>query len=87
MTMPKILIVDDEQEIVALVKRYAEREGYETMCAYDGAEAVEICKTEDFDMIIMDVMMPEIDGFQACKEIRKMKDIPVLMLSARGGGV
>ena len=87
MTMPKILIVDDEQEIVVLVKRYAEREGYETMCAYDGAEAVEICKTEDFDMIIMDVMMPEIDGFQACKEIRKMKDIPVLMLSARGGGV
>ena len=84
MTMPKILIVDDEQEIVALVKRYAEREGYETMCAYDGAEAVEICKTEDLDMIIMDVMMPEIDGFQACKEIRKMKDIPVLMLSARG---
>ena len=46
MTMPKILIVDDEQEIVALVKRYAEREGYETVCAYDGAEAVEICKTE-----------------------------------------
>lgn len=82
--MPKILIVDDEEEIVALVKRYAQREGYETMCAYDGAKAIEICKTEDPDMIIMDVMMPETDGFHACKEIRKMKDIPVLMLSARG---
>lgn len=82
--MPRILIVDDEEEIVELVKRYAERGGYETMCAYDGSEAIEICKTEDFDMIIMDVMMPETDGFHACKEIRKTKDIPVLMLSARG---
>lgn len=82
--MPRILIVDDEEEIVELVKRYAERDGYETMCAYDGSEAIEICKTEDFDMIIMDVMMPETDGFHACKEIRKIKDIPVLMLSARG---
>ena len=82
--MPRILIVDDEEEIVELVKRYAKRGGYETMCAYDGSEAIEICKTEDFDMIIMDVMMPETDGFHACKEIRKTKDIPVLMLSARG---
>ena len=82
--MSKILIVDDEPEIVELVKRYAQRDGYEIKEAYDGAEAIEICKNEDFDMIIMDVMMPEIDGFQACKEIRKTKDIPVLMLSARG---
>lgn len=81
---PRILIVDDEEEIVELVKRYAERSGYETTCAYDGSEAIEICKKEDFDMIIMDVMMPETDGFHACKEIRKIKDIPVLMLSARG---
>lgn len=82
--MPKILIVDDEPEIVELVRRYAQRSGYETKEAYDGTEAIEICRNEDFDMIIMDVMMPETDGFQACKEIRKMKDIPVLMLSARG---
>ena len=83
-TLAKILIVDDEPEIVELVKRYAERAGYETACAYDGTEAIEICQKEDFDMIIMDVMMPETDGFHACKEIRKNKDIPVLMLSARG---
>ena len=82
--MPRILIVDDEEEIVELVKRYAERGGYETMCAYDGSQAIEICQKEDFDLIIMDVMMPETDGFHACKEIRKTKDIPVLMLSARG---
>ena len=82
--MPRILIVDDEPEIVELVERYAKRAGYDTACAYDGSEAIEICKTEDFDIIIMDVMMPETDGFHACKEIRKSKDIPVLMLSARG---
>lgn len=71
--MARILIVDDEPEIVQLVQRYAERGGYETVCAYDGAEAIEICKTEDFDLIIMDVMMPETDGFHACKEIRKKR--------------
>ena len=82
--MPRILIVDDEEEIVELVNRYAQRGGYETVCAYDGSQAIEICQKEDFDLIIMDVMMPETDGFHACKEIRKTKDIPVLMLSARG---
>lgn len=82
--MSRILIVDDEPEIVELIKRYAERDGYETAAAYDGTEAVEICKTEDFDIIVMDVMMNEMDGFHACKEIRRSKDIPVLMLSARG---
>ncbi|MGN0612291.1 MAG: response regulator transcription factor [Porcipelethomonas sp.] len=82
--MPDILIVDDEAEIVRLIKRYAEREGYRTAQASNGAEAVEICSREDFDLVIMDVMMPEMDGFKACKEIRRKKDIPVLMLSARG---
>lgn len=82
--MPKILIVDDEPEIVELIRRYAQRGGYETSEAYDGTQAVEACKNEDFDMIIMDVMMPETDGFHACKEIRKIKDIPVLFLTARG---
>ena len=82
--MARILIVDDEPEIVQLIQRYAEREGYETAAAGDGAAAVMLCRNEDFDLIIMDVMMPDIDGFTACKEIRKFKDIPVLMLSARG---
>lgn len=82
--MPKILIVDDEEEIVRLIGRYAQREGYETAVASDGSEAVELCKKYDFDMIIMDVMMPDMDGYTAVKKIRSEKDIPVLMLSARG---
>lgn len=82
--MPRILVVDDEPDIVTLVKRYAEREGFEVMCAEDGSQAIEICRNEDFDVIVMDVMMPDTDGFTACRKIHEFKDIPVLMLSARG---
>lgn len=82
--MAKLLIVDDEPDIYQLICRYAQREGHETVKASDGMEAVELCRANDFDLIIMDVMMPDMDGFTACKEIRKEKDIPVLMLSARG---
>lgn len=82
--MSKILIVDDEVDIYELIKRYAEREGFETVSAKDGLEAVNLCKENDFDVIVMDVMMPDMDGYTACKEIKKEKDIPVIMLSARG---
>ena len=82
--MAKILIVDDEPDIIQLIERYAKREGNETRSAGDGTEAIEICRTENFDMIIMDVMMPDTDGFTAVKKIHEFKDIPVLMLSARG---
>lgn len=82
--MAKILIVDDEPDIYQLVRRYAEHEGHETTEASDGVEAVALCRKNDFDIIIMDVMMPDMDGFTACKQIKKIKDIPVLMLSARG---
>lgn len=82
--MKKILVVDDEEKIRLIIKKYAEFEGYAISEAADGMEAVEICNKEDFDLIIMDVMMPELDGFSACREIRKKKDIPVIMLSARG---
>jgi DNA-binding response OmpR family regulator len=82
--MYKILIVDDEAGIRALIKKYAVFEGYDVTEASDGMEAVQICKEKDFDIIILDIMMPELDGFSACKEIRKYKNIPVLMLSARG---
>src|SRR5574344_343649 len=82
--MPRILIVDDEKMIRNVVKEYAEFEGYETKEAEDGMEAVEICRKEDFDIIIMDIMMPRLDGYSAIKEIRKTKAIPVIMLSARG---
>ena len=82
--MYKILVVDDEKMIRELIKKYATFEGHEVVEACDGMEAIMKCKEESFDVIIMDVMMPELDGFSACKEIRKIMDIPVIMLSARG---
>lgn len=82
--MYKILMVDDEDKIRAFVKKYAVFEGHEVTEAGNGMEAVEICKTQDFDIIIMDIMMPELDGFSACREIRKTKKTPIIMLSARG---
>lgn len=82
--MSRILIVDDEVNIRKVVREYAEFEGYEVEEAGDGMEAVNICRNEDFDLIVMDVMMPKLDGYSACKEIKKTKSIPVIMLSARG---
>lgn len=82
--MGKILICDDEEGLRAVIKRYAVFEGHQVMEAEDGMEAVEICRENIFDIIIMDVMMPELDGFSAVKEIRKFSDTPVIMLSARG---
>ena len=80
----RILVVDDEKLLVKGVKFNLENEGYEVMTAYDGAAAVELEKKENFDLIVMDVMMPELDGFSAVAEIRKTCNTPVLMLSARG---
>ena len=82
--MINILVADDEPDIHTLVKRYAEREKYIVTTVSDGTEAVELCKKNDYDLILMDIMMPEMDGFKACKEIKKLKDIPIIMLSARG---
>ncbi|MGN8913629.1 response regulator transcription factor [Anaerofustis butyriciformans] len=82
--MPRILIVDDEPKIAELINKYATFEGYDTVEVNDGMKAIEICKNEDFDIIVMDIMMPELDGFSAVREIRKVKDTPVIMLSARG---
>lgn len=82
--MNKILVVDDEQYIRKVVREYAEFEGYEVSEAENGMEAVNICKDNNFDIIIMDVMMPRLDGYSAVKEIHKYKNIPVIMLSARG---
>lgn len=80
----KLLIVDDEKRIRSLIAKYASFEGYETEEAKDGMEAVEMCRRQRYDLIIMDVMMPELDGFSAVREIRKHADTPVIMLSARG---
>ena len=82
--MYKILIVDDEAKIREVIKEYAEFSGYEVTEAEDGMSAIGLCKLNDYDLIIMDIMMPKLDGFSACKEIKKLKDIPVIMLSARG---
>lgn len=82
--MYRLLIVDDEANIRNVVREYAEFEEYEVTEAENGMEAVNLCREQDFDLIIMDVMMPRLDGFSACKEIRKKKNIPVIMLSARG---
>lgn len=82
--MSRILIVDDEINIRKVVREYAEFEGYEVEEAENGMEAVSIAKEKDFDIIIMDVMMPRLDGYSAVKEIHKYKQIPVIMLSARG---
>lgn len=80
----KILIVDDEEMIRAVLREYVEFEGNEAYEAGDGMEAVRLCRDNDYDLILMDVMMPHLDGFSAVKEIKKTKDIPVIMLSARG---
>ncbi|MCI8600005.1 MAG: response regulator transcription factor [Oscillospiraceae bacterium] len=82
--MAHILIVDDEDNIREIIKKYALFEKYEVSEAVNGMEAVEKCRENDYDLIIMDVMMPELDGFSACREIRKTKEVPVIMLSARG---
>ena len=82
--LKKILIVDDEVKIRELIEKYAKFEGYQVVLAENGMDAVNLCRAHDFDMIIMDIMMPELDGFSAIREIRKTSDTPVIMLSARG---
>ena len=80
----KILIVDDEEMIRGVLREYVEFEGYEAFEACDGMEAVKLCRENAYDLVLMDVMMPRLDGFSAVKEIKKLKDMPIIMLSARG---
>ncbi len=81
--MKTILVADDESKIREVIKEYAEFEGYKVYEAADGMETVKMCQIYNFDAIVLDVMMPKLDGFSACKEIKKIKNIPILMLSAR----
>lgn len=82
--MYKILVVDDEVGIRQIIKKYATFDGYEVFEAENGLEAIDFVQKNDVDLIIMDIMMPELDGFSACREIRKTKTTPMIMLSARG---
>lgn len=82
--MYHILVVDDEVRIRSIIKKYAEFEGHTVTEATDGMEAVRLCRSANFDIVIMDIMMPDLDGFSSCREIRKVTNIPIIMLSARG---
>ncbi len=84
MNQTKILIVDDDRNIVELLRLYIEKEGYQTITASNGREAINAFGREKPDLIILDVMMPEVDGWQVCKEIRKTSDTPIIMLTAKG---
>lgn len=84
MSKNKVLIVDDDKNIVELIKINFQSEGFETVVAYNGLEAVDKFKDENPSIVIMDVMMPEMDGKEACKEIRKTSDTPIIMLTAKG---
>ena len=81
--MAKILVVDDEKLLVKGMKFNLENEGYEVECAYDGAAAVELARTRAFDLLILDVMMPEVDGLEACMRIREFSNVPIIMLTAK----
>ncbi len=82
--MYNLLVVDDEVRIRSIIKKYAEFEGHTVAEAGDGMEAVRMARMTEYDLIIMDIMMPELDGFSACREIRKISSVPIIMLSARG---
>lgn len=82
--MYKLLVVDDEPKIREVIREYAEFNGYDVTEAEDGMSAVGLCKLNKYDLIILDIMMPKLDGFSTCKEIKKIYDAPIIMLSARG---
>ena len=79
----KILVVDDEKTLVKGIKFNLENEGYEVECAYDGSSAVELARNNRFDLLILDVMMPEVDGLEACMRIREFSNVPIIMLTAK----
>ena len=82
--MYKILVVDDEENIRRLIRKYAEFEGHSVDEAKDGMEAIKMTRDGGYDLLVVDIMMPELDGFSACREIRKFSSVPIILLSARG---
>ena len=84
MAKQKILIVDDDANIAELISLYLNRECYETRIAADGSEALRLWKSFDPDLILLDIMLPGMDGYQVCREIRRESSVPIMMLSAKG---
>lgn len=82
--MYKILICDDEKDIVSALKIYLEAEGYETLCAYNGNEALKVISENDINLVLMDIMMPECDGITAMVKLRETSNLPVILLTAKG---
>ena len=82
--MAKLLIVDDEEKIREMIGKYAAHEGHETVLANDGKMAVDLFRKQDFDLVVMDVMMPEMDGYEALKKMKEIKDVPCIFLTALG---
>ncbi len=80
----KILIVDDDTNICELLRLYIEKEGYTTAIAYDGMQALELFNKEQPNLVLLDIMMPKLDGWQVCREIRKTSDCPIIMITAKG---
>ncbi|MCD8169862.1 MAG: response regulator transcription factor [Clostridiales bacterium] len=83
--MPRVLVVDDEKLIVKGIRFSLEQDGMEVDCAYDGEEAVELAKKTEYDIVLLDVMLPKLDGYEVCQAIREFSDMPIVMLTAKGG--
>ena len=80
----KILIVDDDENICELLNLYLKKDGFDTSIAYNGRQAVELAEKYNPDLILLDIMLPELDGWQVCREIRKKSEVPIIMLTAKG---
>ena len=80
--MPRVLVVDDEKLIVKGIRFSLEQDGMEVDCAYDGEEAVELAKKTEYDIVLLDVMLPKLDGYEVCQAIREFSDMPIIMLTA-----
>ena len=84
MSKKKILVVDDEKLIVKGIRFSLEQDGMEVDCAYDGEEALEMAHNKQYDIILLDIMLPKLDGFQVCQQIREFSNVPIVMLTAKG---
>ena len=83
--MAKVLVVDDEKLIVKGIRFSLEQDGMEVDCAYDGEEAIRMAKETEYDIVLLDVMLPKYDGYEVCQAIREFSDMPIIMLTAKGG--